>query len=275
MAPDWTRATRPLVILITAIGVIVTLVFDADVNQQGGAYATGVLMLMSSAAVAVTLSYPRERKWLVPITLLFIYTTVVNIFERPEGIHIAMWFIVIIIVASLISRVLRSTELRIDAIRYDAAAEGFVREAVASQALHIIANRPREGGVREYAEKFNDAAMQHHLPDDAPILFLEVQPGDASDFSDELAVSGVNVGGFRVLRCASPAIPNAIAGLLLDLRDRTNLTPHAYFGWSEGNPIAYLFRFLAFGEGDTAPVCREVLRKAERDPDRRPRVHLG
>jgi hypothetical protein len=88
-------------------------------------------------------------------------------------------------------------------------------------------------------------------------------------------VYGVNVGGFHVLRCSSPAIPNAIAGLLLDLRNRTGLIPHAYFGWTEGNPIAYLLKFLALGEGDTAPVCREVLRKAETNPDKRPRIHVG
>jgi hypothetical protein len=275
MAPDWTRATRPLVLLITIIGVVVTVIFEADVNQQGGAYATGVLMLMSSAAIAVTLSHPSERPWLIPITILFIYTTVVNIFERPEGIHIAMWFIVIIIGASLISRVLRSTELRIDDIAYDPAAEAFIRETAVSGTLHIIANRPGVGDATEYARKVDNASDLHHLPPYIPVLFLEVRPADASDFSDALTVEGVNVGGFRVLRCASPAIPNAIAGLLLDLRDRTELLPHAYFGWTEGNPIAYLFRFLAFGEGDTAPVCREVLRKAERDPDRRPRIHLG
>jgi hypothetical protein len=79
----------------------------------------------------------------------------------------------------------------------------------------------------------------------------------------------------RVLRCVSPAIPNAIAALLLFIRDRTGQLPHAYFGWTEGNPIAYLLKFLAFGEGDTAPVTREVLRQAEPDPARRPRIHVG
>jgi len=81
--------------------------------------------------------------------------------------------------------------------------------------------------------------------------------------------------GYRVLRCTSPAIPNAIAALLLYIRDRTGLLPHAYFGWTEGNPIAYLMKFLAFGEGDTAPVAREILRQNEPDPMRRPRIHVG
>ena len=94
-------------------------------------------------------------------------------------------------------------------------------------------------------------------------------------FSEVLVVEGAIVGGHRVLRCASPAIPNAIAALLLFIRDQTRNIPHAYFGWTEGNPIAYLLKFLAFGEGDTAPVTREVLRQAEPDPELRPRIHVG
>ena len=88
-------------------------------------------------------------------------------------------------------------------------------------------------------------------------------------------VEGVQVGPYRVLRCQSPAIPNAIAALLLYIRDETAQLPHVYFGWTEGNPITYLLKFLAFGEGDTAPVTREVLRQSEPDPLRRPRVHVG
>ena len=107
------------------------------------------------------------------------------------------------------------------------------------------------------------------------MLFLEIRPSDVSDFANRLDVHGVDIDGHRVLRCSSPAIPNAIAGLLLNLRDRTDCLPHAYFGWTEGNPIAYLLKFLAFGEGDTAPVCREVLRQAEHVPERRPRIHVG
>ena len=90
-----------------------------------------------------------------------------------------------------------------------------------------------------------------------------------------LYVRGVQVGRHRVLRCKSAAIPNAIAALLLYVQKTTDKIPHAYFGWTEGNPIKYLARFILFGEGDIAPVTHEVLRKAEPDRERRPAIHVG
>lgn len=277
MAPEWTRLTRPLVLLFTAIAIVITIIFDADVEAQGGAYATGVLFLMTSAAVAVTLSVKARRRQAMAfgaITLIFAYTTVANILERPDGVKIASWFIGTIVVTSLISRVMRSTELRVQGVEADDTARRFLADA-GPQPLRIIANRPDRGDPAEYEHKLREATESHHLPRDERVLFLEVRPGDASQFSDHLAVEGVEIAGHRVLRCTSPAIPNAIAALLLYCRDTTGQLPHAYFGWTEGNPIAYLLKFLAFGEGDTAPVTREVLRQAEPDPARRPRIHVG
>jgi len=277
MAPEWAKANRPLVLIFTAVGFLVTIVFKADVIEQGGAYATGVLVLMGSAALAVTLAARTAgRRWLGfgVLTLVFGYTTVVNIIERPEGIKIASIFIVSIVMTSLISRVMRSTELRVHAVDADAAARRFMSE-VADGPVRIIANRPDAGDAAEYEGKLREARESHHLPLNERPLFVEVQTGDASTFSDRLAVSGVDVEGHRVLRCTSPAIPNAIAALLLHIRDETQKIPHAYFGWTEGNPIVYLLKFLAFGEGDTAPVTREVLRQSEPDPLRRPRIHVG
>ena len=172
------------------------------------------------------------------------------------------------------SRVLRSTELRVQGVRADMAAQEFLRE-VAHAPVRIIANRPDSGLPDEYEHKLREAQDSHHLPPETRVLFVEVQPSDASEFSEVLNVHGAAVANHHVLRCASPAIPNAIAALLLFIRDETGQIPHAYFGWTEGNPIAYLLKFLAFGEGDTAPVTREVLRQAEPDPKLRPRIHVG
>jgi hypothetical protein len=277
MAPEWAKANRPLVLIFTTITFVVTILFEADVISQGGAYATGVLVLMGSAALAVTLAARRERRFWAGygvLTLIFLYTTAVNIIQRPEGIQIASVFIVAIVLTSLVSRVMRSTELRVHGVDADPAAKAFLRDA-ASKPVRIIANRPDAGDVKEYENKLKEARDSHHLPLDEQPLFVEVRPGDVSDFSDRLAVTGVDIGGHHVLRTTSPAIPNAIAALLLYIRDETGKIPHAYFGWTEGNPIVYLLKFLAFGEGDTAPVTREVLRQTEPDPLRRPRIHVG
>ena len=132
---NWTNATitpfervpnRPLIIIITGINILVTFVFRADVDAQGGAYATGVLVLMSSAAVAVAISEWRQPTRWAPffaIAAVFFYTTVTNMAERPEGIKIASLFILAIVSSSLVSRALRSTELRVHGFVLDDAAE--------------------------------------------------------------------------------------------------------------------------------------------------------
>ena len=114
MAPEWTRGARPLVLVFTAIAFAVTIIFKASVEAQGEAYATGVLVLMSSAAVAVTLAVWRAGQRALTgvfalIALVFVYTTIANIVERPDGIKIAGIFIAAIIATSLVSRVWQTT----------------------------------------------------------------------------------------------------------------------------------------------------------------------
>jgi hypothetical protein len=278
MAPEWARATRPLVVVLTLICFIVTILFRADVDAQGGAYATGVLALMTSAAIAVTLSARRQNQriqWaFMLISLVFAYTTILNMIEQPEGIKIASFFIAVIVLSSLVSRVWRSTELRVERIELDDAARDFVRQA-AKGTIRIVANRCDTGDAEEYKLKEFEKRGDNHIPADEPILFFEVTPGDASEFSGVLKISGERVGNYRVLRTESAAVPNAIAAFLLYLRNETGKLPHVYFGWSEGNPLSYLMKYIAFGEGDTAPVTHEVLRQAEKKPERRPIVHVG
>lgn len=276
MAPEWARATRPLVLVFTLVTFVVTILFDADVDAQGGAYATGVLVLMTSAAVAVTIAYWEERRrWLyLLMTAVFVYTTVVNVVERPEGLKIASFFILAIVLSSMLSRAIRSTELRITHVRLSPKASEMLDE-LGVRAVRLIAHRPDKQTIAEYDKKERQARDDHSLDAGEALMFLEVIQGDASAFRDDLNVFGFRVGRHRVLRCTSPAVPNAIAALLLYLRDRTGAIPHAYFGWTEGNPVGYVLRYLALGEGDTAPVTREVLRKAVKEPLQRPRIHVG
>ena len=278
MAPEWGRAVRPLVLVYIAVAAVITIIFKAGVDAQAGAYATGVLAMMTSAAFAVALTSWRRgsrRRGLAfgALVIVFVYALVANEVQRPDGIMIASFFIVAIIFTSLISRVYRSLELRQERIEMDETARRFIEET--GEEIHIVAHRRRRGDEREYTAKEKEQREDNHIPPDEPIIFLEVAVEDASEFEDVLEVRGVEVDGHRVLRAKSSVVPNAIAALLLHLRDNTGKAPHCYFGWTEGNPIVYLFRFLLFGEGDTAPVTHEVLREAEPDAKRRPAVHVG
>jgi len=278
MAPWWARASRPLVLVFMGIAFTVTILFRADVDAQGGAYATGVLVLITSAAVAVTIDvWGRPIRWaFLAIVLVFGYTTVANIIERPEGIKIASFFIFLTVSTSLISRALRATELRICDIEFDRKASDMI-EADADKVIRVVAHRPVPNAtdVNVYDSADRRARDIHNLSPDEQLLFIEIERGDTSDFDAPLKVEGVTVGRHQILRAVSPAIPNAIAALLIELEKTTGRLPHAYFGWTEGNPIAYMFRFLFLGEGDVAPVTREVLREAIKDPHQRPYIHVA
>jgi hypothetical protein len=254
----------------------VTQVFNADVNAQGGAYATGVLVLMTSAAVAVTIAHGASRvRWLYGLmTLVFAYTTIVNVIERPEGLKIASIFTATIVVVSITSRAMRSTELRIGEVKLSPKAAEFMA-SFAPNPVRIIAHRPDKRTMDEYDRKDRQAREDHSLDSGELAVFLEMVQGDASAFEDDIDVRGVKIGRHRILRCTAPAIPNAIAAILLKAQATSGQTSHAYFGWTEGNPISYVLKYIFLGEGDTAPVTREVLRRAVKNPEARPRIHVG
>ena len=279
MAPEWAKAVRPLVLVFTFVGFLITWIFDADVDAQGGAYATGVLVLMMSAAIAVTLSARRkmQRKRTIGfgvIAAVLVYTTVANIFERPEGIRIAAVFIAGIILVSFLSRVRRSFELHATRVHLDEQAVGFISETWEGP-IRLIAHEPLRLTAQAYNEKLSSAVEVSHLPISERPLFLEVVVDDSSDFETELAVRGITRHGYRILEVHGPVVPNTIASVLLHIRDITGIMPHIYFRWTEGNPVLNLLKFLFLGEGEIAPVTREVLREAEPDVTRRPWVHVG
>ncbi len=283
MAPEWSRAVRPLVLVLTAIAFLVTLLFKADVNAQGGAYATGVLVLMTSAGVAVTLAARRtgQRRLVLAfavITAVLTYTTVDNVLERPDGVKIGAFFIGAIIALSIASRLTRAFELRTTEVRLDETAALFLRDC-ARRSIRLIAHEPGEDGedgVAAYRQKVRQIVEDNDIPDANDIIFVEVTVTDPSDFESLVEVRGrVLHGSFRVLTLESSSVANALAALLLHVRDTTGVRPHLYLEWSEGNPALNFLRFLFFGVGEVAPVTREVLRRAEPDPARRPHLHAG
>ncbi|CAB4700695.1 unannotated protein [freshwater metagenome] len=280
MAPDWARAVRPLVLVLTAVAFFVTWIFDADVDAQGGAYATGVLVLMTSAALAVTLSARRagQRKQTIAfgaVTAVFVYTTVVNVVERPDGVKIGGCFIAAIIVVSFLSRLGRVFELRVTSVELDPIAQRFVRDC-ARRTIRLVANEPGARDAAEYDDKVRQIVADHDLREEGDIIFVEVTVTDPSEFEATLAVAGhVLHGSRRVLTLESASVPNALAALAMHMRDTSGATPHIYFEWTEGSPVVQFLRFLFFGVGEVAPVTREVLRRAEPERARRPHVHVG
>ncbi|WP_026553714.1 amino acid transporter [Arthrobacter sp. 35W] len=279
MAPAWARAVRPLVLVFTAIAIFITIIFKADVNAQGGAYATGVLVLITSASVAVTLSARRkgQRGRVIgfgAVSLAFIYTTVANSIERPDGLKIAALFILGILVVSFLSRMRRSFELRATHIRLDPMALEFVAGSTEGP-IRIISHDPKTSSAAAYRRKMAHAASESQMGDPGQVLFMEVIVDDSSDFETALEVRGVVRHGFKILQVHASNVPNTVAAVLLHIRDVTGLMPHIYFRWTEGNPISNLLKFLFFGEGEIAPVTREVLREAEPDLTKRPWVHVG
>jgi len=279
MSPEWAGATRPLVIVIIGTAFLITWIFDANVDAQGGAYATGLLVLMSSGAVAVTLAArkARQRGWTIAfavIAVVFAYTTINNCIERPDGLKIGACFIAAIILVSFLSRIGRAFELRVSEVELDPAAERFVRDC-ARRRLRLVANDPGALDEEEYALKGRQIALDNDLTDE-DWLFVEVYVTDPSDFEGTISVHGHVVHGHhRVLRLEAPSVANSLAALMLHLRDTTGVTPHIYFEWTEGNPVVNYLQFFFIGVGEVAPVTREVLRRAEPDRSRRPHVHVG
>ena len=280
MAPEWGKAVRPVVLVYTALSIIVTLAFKADVNAQAGAYATGILVMMFSGAFAVAVSARRRRARKATIgfavlTLVLLYALVANVVEKPDGIVISGLFILGIVVVSIVSRLSRAFELRVTDVQLDRTAQLFLRDA-ARRTIRLVANEPNERDSREYVEKRRESIRDYGLNEADDIIFVEITVTDPSAFASRLDVRGhVMHGHFRVLTMEGTNVPNALAALVLHVRDVTGRRPHLYLEWTEGNPVANLARFLFLGVGEIAPTTREVLRRAEPDVSQRPYVHTA
>jgi hypothetical protein len=276
MAPEWTRASRPLVLVFVSIAFLVTRLFHANVDAQGGAYATGVLVLITSASCAVTIAAQTRfaRAALGLTSLIFIYTTLVNIYERPEGLKIACVFIATMVFMSLVSRAFRSTELRVTGIMLDEQAQALLAES-AHQTIRLIAWKPGSRSDKDIEKAHLELRRLHGLEHDDSIYFFEVERGNTSDFTECISITGFREGSNRVLRARSAAVANSVAALLIHLQRTTGCKPHVYFHWTDTSPLVNVMRFIFLGEGDMAPLTHEVLRRAITEPAQRPIVHVS
>jgi hypothetical protein len=282
MAPDWVAATRPLVCVIISVCVVVTILFKASVEDQGAAYATGVMVLILSACVAVLIERYRARSgpwwkrmpWpTVFITGVFLFTAGDIMIAKSEGLVISLFFIAAIMVVSFISRVVRSDELRV--VRYQFANDESRFRWHTLQHLEVPVLAPHRPGGRTLDDKERELRAWHHLDDEIPVVFVEISLGDTSDFFQEPVLDIVHEGGryvIKVSHCTS--IAPALASLALSLNGTTKPI-ELHFGWSDESPLKMNLGFVLFGEGNVPFLVKELLQDAVPDPPLRPRVIIG
>jgi hypothetical protein len=189
-------------------------------------------------------------------------------------VKIGACFIAGILLVSFVSRLRRSFDLRVTDIELDPLAELFIRDT-ARREITLIANEPDERDQTDYRRKLEQVVKEHHLPSTHDVVFVEVTVTDPSDFETDLRVHGEVHQDQRILTVCASSVPNALAALALHIRDITHRRPHLYFAWTEGSPVANFIRYLVLGQGEVAPVTREILRRAEPNRTRRPHVHVG
>ena len=283
MAPEWARATRPLVLLFTAISIGVTIIFKASVDAQSAAYATGVLVLITSAGVASVIDLWQrraERRWyrrfawgFAFITLVFTYTTVANVIEKPDGIKIAGFFIVAIIFTSLASRILRSRELRFAGFKIADVETRFMWDTIRHLELTILV--PHRPGRRSLASKEQQIRREHRIPRDLMIVFVEVALADASDFLNEPEMKIEQQEGRFIMRISRAAsISHTLAAVALEMA-KVGRPPEIHFGWTDESPVSGTIGFLLFGEGNVPWMVRDLIIRVEPDEAKRPLIIIA
>lgn len=278
MAPLWVAYSRPLVLTLFLIDVIVTVVFKADVDKQGGAYATGVLFLMFSASVASALSSRQEHggklsiaaifSWLVAV--IFGYTLVDNVIERPDGVIIASIFIVSIVAVSIFSRYMRSTELRVAGLELVDDESKALWKQITGKKVHLVPLSNREKGRTERKV----ATIHKNYNVKGPMAFIHVNLLD--NRSDFLAPLKVKVSkcdcDYNIEVYQAVAIANTIAYISEELQPIS-----IFLDLTRRNPMQQAVRFFLFGEGETGLLVYTVLlRHWEETPeeDVRPCIYL-
>jgi hypothetical protein len=257
MAPRWAALSRPLVLVLFAVDVVITLVFGASVEAQSGAYATGVLVLILSAAFAATLALWRERRWVLAaytgvVCVVFAYTLVDNCLERPDGLIIGTIFTVLLMLACAISRSIRSVEFRIPHGYFDDVESWRLGPEVRGKKVHLVPIPTASAETRRRKR----AQIVRHYNVRGPFLFLHVNLLDnRSEFSAPLEVRIRKEGeDYAAEVFGAVAIANTIAYV------SEAINPISVFiGLTRRGLMAQAMRYLLFGEGETGLMVYTIL----------------
>jgi hypothetical protein len=257
MAPRWAALSRPLILVLFAIDIIITLIFRASVEAQSGAYATGVLVLILSAAFAATLALWRQRSWGLAfymgfLLLVFAYTLADNCLERPDGLIIGTVFTLLLMLTCGLSRSIRSVEFRIPEGYFTDVESWRIGPELRGKKVQLV---PIAGSSAEARRKKRDEIARHYGVH-GPFLFLHVNLLDnRSEFSSPLEVSLRKEGDDYVGEVfGAVAIANAIA-YVSEVIDPISI----FIGLTRRNLMAQAIRYLLFGEGETGLIVYTIL----------------
>lgn len=277
MELNWSLALGALLYVLSLVKIVVTIAFNADLDAQRGAYVMAVLSLMLMATFVCAMdrrALTGRKSWALSIiTLGFCAGVVAAMFAQPSGPVIACCFIAAIVTTSMVSRGLRSTELRFEGFEYADDQSRFLWESLRPMEFPVLV--PRRPGERSLADKEAEIRKYHRLGPDVPIVFVEATLGDASGFDCRPVLAVTQTDGRFVVhieRCTS--IAHVLAVVALEL-SRESRPPELHFGWSNESPLTANVHFLLFGHGNVPWMVQHLLNRAEPDPERRPRVIVG
>ncbi|HEV7225547.1 MAG TPA: hypothetical protein VGN42_22770 [Pirellulales bacterium] len=283
MELEWSLRFRVMMHVFNAIILVVTVVFHASVSAQQGAYATSVLMLLAGAALAATLDLMRRlRGWRLrgliaaPFAISFAFflsMAALSMVVNRSGLVIALLFVAAILATSSVSRWMRSTELRFDGFTFaDEHSERRWQEILQLDFQVLVPHRP---GLFPLADKDRQVRRKHRLPADAYLLFIEVCLGDPSDFHHVPLMKIEREGDLEVIRVShAVSVAHVLAAIGLEFC-RVGRPPEIIFGWSHETPLAANLNFLLFGKGNIPWMVKALVRKAECNSQRRPRIVVG
>jgi hypothetical protein len=282
---NWSMRLGVLMYLFIAVKIGVTIYYGADLEAHRAAYLTAVLAVFGFASLTAAVDVwqlRRDRgrsKWLrwPPLyflaVLVFAASGALIAYEHTLGALMALGFIAVVLLVSIFSRAWRSTEFRFQGFTFaDKATEHEWARLKASDFPVLVPIRP---GLERLKEKEIEVRLRHRIPGAVPIVFVQAELADPSDFAHRPLLRVAREDGrvvVHITRCASLA--HAIAAAALEI-SHEGAVPEVLFGWSAENPVTANLHFVLFGHGNVPWMVQTLIRRAAVPEDRKPRVIVG